>query len=199
MDFNEGIKVWVNGPDLFYFVEVLEYEKGCGEAKYLEGHQIHSVPTDDAPFWKMFKYDARFYSDFEIRIYRCDDNEGMLLVYSHRYNDMGKYVKFEITNKNKQETELWVERILKIEPQNIIWINRLIIAYAKSNQRSKSIELAEKSLLQYGRVFVFEKNLEIATRRVEGQMRKTDIPAPSLCKNKTKVSAIVSVYNSSKF
>lgn len=113
MDFNEGVKVWVKGPDLFYFVEILEYEKGCGDPKYLEGHQVHSIPTDAAPFWKFFKYDARFYSDFEIRVYRCDDNEGMLLVHTHRYNDRGKYVRFEITNKNKEETELWVERIHK--------------------------------------------------------------------------------------
>jgi glycosyltransferase involved in cell wall biosynthesis len=97
------------------------------------------------------------------------------------------------------ESVVWVERILRIEPQNLNWINRLIIAYAKSNQRSKSIELAEKSLRQYGRVFVFEKNLDIVTRRVEGKMHKIDIPVPSLCKNKPKVSAIVSVYNSSKF
>lgn len=113
MDFNNGIKVHVKGPDLYYYVEIYEYEKNSNVPKYLEGHQIHSIPMDEAPFWKQFKFDARFYMDFEIRIYRVDKNEGIQLVHIHRYNDRGRYVKFEIVNKNKGETELWVDRINK--------------------------------------------------------------------------------------
>jgi hypothetical protein len=113
MDFNNGIKVHVKGPDLFYYVEIYEYEKNSNVPKYLEGHQIHSIPMDEAPFWKQFKFDARFYMDFEIRISRVDRNEGIQLVHTHRYNDRGRYVKFEIINKNKEETELWVDRINK--------------------------------------------------------------------------------------
>jgi hypothetical protein len=113
MDFNNGIKVHVKGPDLFYYVEIYEYEKNSNVPKYLEGHQIHSIPMDEAPFWKQFKFDARFYMDFEIRISRVDKNEGIQLVHTHRYNDRGRYVKFEIINKNKVETELWVNRINK--------------------------------------------------------------------------------------
>jgi hypothetical protein len=113
INFNNGIEVKVKGPDLFYYVELVEYEKNSSTAKYLEAHQVHSVPTDAAPFWKLFRFDGRFYFDFEIRVYRVDSNEGVLLIYTHRYNDVGKYVKFEIINKNRSETEFWIERIYK--------------------------------------------------------------------------------------
>lgn len=112
-DFNDGIKVWVKGPDLFYYVEMLEYEKNSNSPKYLEGYQIHSNPRDDAPFWKNFKFDGKFHMDFEIRVYRVDNNEGIQLVYSHRFNDRGRFVKFEIVNGDRLETEVWVERIHK--------------------------------------------------------------------------------------
>ncbi len=111
LNFEDGILVTVNGPNLYYYVELYEYEKNSNVAKFLEGHQIHSVPHSDAPFWAKFKFDAQFYMDFEIRVYRLDFDEGMQLIYTHRYNDRGKFVKFDVQTKNKEEAELWVERI----------------------------------------------------------------------------------------
>lgn len=112
-NFNDGIEVSVTGPDLYYYIEILEYEKGSNTLKYVEGHQIHSVPHDDAPFFKKLKFCASFYMDFEIRVYRTDNNEGLQLVHTHRYNDRGRYVMFDVINKDLEETKGWIERIDK--------------------------------------------------------------------------------------
>lgn len=106
---------------------------------------------------------------------------------------------FNSENCRFTESIVWVERILKIEPQNIDWINKLIIEYSKNDQLSESIIVAEESLRRNGPVYVIEKNLLVLKNRLANSSAKLSLPPPVLLCKRPKVSAIVSVYNASKY
>jgi len=97
------------------------------------------------------------------------------------------------------ESVAWAERILRIEPQSINWINRLIIAHSNNNQHIEAIKIAQDSIHLYGQIYVFEKNLEVVKKRADNGRHKLDIPPPSIFQIRPKVSAIVSVYNAARF
>ena len=97
------------------------------------------------------------------------------------------------------ESVAWAERILRIEPQSINWINRLIIAHSNNNQYIEAIKIAQDSIHLYGQIYVFEKNLEVVKKRADNGRHKLDIPPPSIFQIRPKVSAIVSVYNAARF
>ena len=97
------------------------------------------------------------------------------------------------------QSVVWAERILRIEPQSINWINRLIIAQSNNNQDTKAIKIAQDAIHLYGPIYVFQKNLEVIRRRVDSGSHKLDISPPSVRKLRPKVSAIVSVYNAARF
>lgn len=107
-DFNNGIKVSVNGPDQLYCVEVKEYLKGSDESLFVESYHISSQNHN---FLNQFRLDIEFYGDFEISVYRFDKNEGLQRIFIHRYNDRDKLVRFNLDTFNLEEATLWSKRI----------------------------------------------------------------------------------------
>ncbi len=95
-NFNDGIKVNIDGPDNLYYVELREYPKKSQISKLIQGYHITSKNIYGQK--KMFQVDIKFYMDFEILVYRYDSDIGLSLIWSHRYNDRGKLVDFEITH-----------------------------------------------------------------------------------------------------
>lgn len=107
-NFNDGIKVSVNGPEAYYCVEVREYLKGSDESLFVESFHIGGSRKD---FRDLFKLDIEFYGDFEISVYRFDLDEGLQKIFTHRYDDRGKLVRFNIDTDNFDEAVLWANRI----------------------------------------------------------------------------------------
>jgi len=97
------------------------------------------------------------------------------------------------------ESILWVENIAKFEPQNLNWINSLIISCARIGQFKKAIDIGELATRRFGPLAVIEKNLDVVKRRYDNSSQKIYCHSPVVCRSKPKVSAIVSVYNASKY
>jgi hypothetical protein len=111
--FDPGLKVLVDGPDRYYYVEVREYLKGSTDSRFIEGYHISSTDTDKCYPHKEFTFKAAFYGDFEILVYKMDFLQGLTKIFSHRFDDRDRVVKFEVDTENKEEAELWVKRILE--------------------------------------------------------------------------------------
>jgi hypothetical protein len=110
-DFNDGIKVNVDGPDNLYYVEVREYPKKSQISKLVQGYHITNKNIYGQK--RIFQLDIKFYMDFEILIYKYDSEIGLSLIWSHRYNDRGKLVNFEITTNDEDEAKFWMSKVLQ--------------------------------------------------------------------------------------
>ena len=115
IDFNSGIVVYAQGPDKEYYIEISEYQKNDDRPKFIEGYSINVI--DGLPTKRIFKCPIEFYFDFEISIYKFVDKFGLQKIFSHRYNDSDKFVKFNLSPKDYNECVFWVEKIK--EYQNI--------------------------------------------------------------------------------
>jgi hypothetical protein len=112
-EFNPHISVRVDGPDRYYYVEVREYLKGSTESLFIEGYHISSKNTDVCWPHTEYTFRASFYGDYEISIFKMDFEEGLTRIFTHRFDDRDRVVKFEVDTDNKQEAELWVVRVLE--------------------------------------------------------------------------------------
>lgn len=112
-EFNPGITVRVQGPDRYYYVEVREYPKGSTDSYYIEGYHITSENPDICYPHTEFSFKAAFYGDFELCVYKMDLRLGLTKIFSHRFDDRDRVVKFNVDTENKSEAELWVLRILE--------------------------------------------------------------------------------------
>jgi hypothetical protein len=112
-EFNPHISVRVDGPDRYYYVEVREYLKGSTESLFIEGYHISSKNTDVCWPHTEYTFRASFYGDYEISIFKMDFEEGLTRIFTHRFDDRDRVVKFEVDTDNKQEAELWVLRVLE--------------------------------------------------------------------------------------
>jgi len=110
-DFNDGIKVNIDGPDNFYYVELREYPKKSQISKLIQGYHITNKNIYGQK--KIFQLDIKFYMDFEILIYRYDSDIGLSLIWSHRYNDRDRLVKFKLLTNNREEASMWASKVLK--------------------------------------------------------------------------------------
>jgi hypothetical protein len=117
LDFNDGIKVRVDGPETWYYVEIREFLKNSTESYFLEGY--HITPIENY-CWRsyIFEYNVCFHFDFEILIYKTDLLHGLTKIYQHRYSDNGKFVKFNIDSKSHKESLLWRNRCLDYSKKN---------------------------------------------------------------------------------
>jgi hypothetical protein len=110
-DFHSGIKVFVEGPEKYYLVEVNEFKKNCDFPVLVESYHITNHPTLGK--LRQFHLPIEFYFDFEINIYRFNDESGLEKIFSHRFNQNGKLVKFILDTSKKEEAEIWIEQIKK--------------------------------------------------------------------------------------
>ena len=110
-NFNNGIEVYVDGPDNFYYVEVREYPKNSDQSKLIQGYHITS--KNILKHKTFFRCDIKFYFDFEILIYRLDISNGLTLMWNHRYNDRDRLVKFKLITNNREEASMWASKVLK--------------------------------------------------------------------------------------
>lgn len=109
MDFNPNIRVTVSGPDNYYYVEVREFKKNEEKSLYVEGFSI--TDKEHIEGRNFFTCPIDFYYDFEVTIYKYVDKVGLIKIFSHRYNDNGKLVLFNLDTLDYDECLLWVDRV----------------------------------------------------------------------------------------
>ena len=92
LNFQSGIKVYVDGPETYYLVEVNEFKKNSDSPVFVESYHITTKPGKGNNTY--FNLPIEFYFDFEVNVYRFNENTGLQKIFSHRYNDNGKLLKF---------------------------------------------------------------------------------------------------------
>lgn len=107
LNFDKGIKVKMAGPDEHYYVELKEYVKNDDFAYTVESYPI-SPKKNLNP---LFFVPIEFYGDWEISIYKYVSNIGMNRIFSHRFCDYGKLVKFNLKTENFEECKFWISRV----------------------------------------------------------------------------------------
>lgn len=101
------VNVW--GPEHFYYVEVREYVKDNPESRFVEG--FHFNRNADIVKDYNFYFFGEFYGDYEISIFKLVKNVGLQKIYSHRYNDCGQLVQFNLVTDNIEDAKIWVKSI----------------------------------------------------------------------------------------
>ena len=110
MNFNPYPYLRISGPDKYYHVEMREYIDNDDTSLSVDGYKVS--PTD-AGWRTWFGVPIEFYGDFEISISKYIPDYGLKRIYTHRYNDYGKLVKFNMDTRDFDECNLWVERVLE--------------------------------------------------------------------------------------
>ncbi len=93
----------------------------------------------------------------------------------------------------------WAEKIVRTDPLNLAWINKLVVAYSRVGWYTDAIKFGQNIIDRIGSVDIISKNIVVAKRRLEKKRLDFDSLSPVLCKSQPKVSAIVSVYNAERF
>lgn len=109
VDFNDGISVKPLGKENYFYFELTEYTKNNHSPKIVEAYHVHTNPPEQAP--QSFYLPIQFYFDFELSIYKFVKNYGIKLIYTHRFNDNNKVVKFIVNPKDSYEGYKWIEKI----------------------------------------------------------------------------------------
>lgn len=107
---NNGITVRVNGPEELYYVEVREFLSGKNQSFYLEGYPVclsgkEGVKTE-------FNLPIRFYGDLETTIYKFRDGKKTTRIFTHRYNDYGKLVRFKFDTESIEDSDVWFNLVM---------------------------------------------------------------------------------------
>jgi hypothetical protein len=110
LHFNPSPYVRVSGPDDYYYVEMREYLDNDEQSLTIEGYKISSL---DNPWRNNYNVPIEFYGDFEISISKYVPSYGLKKIYTHRYNDYGKFVSFNLDTKNYEECLIWIDRIME--------------------------------------------------------------------------------------
>lgn len=107
LDFNEGIRCSIDGPDTFYYVQVDEFVNGDDIPTYVEGYYL--TKTDPARL--SFTLPIEYFMDFQISISKFVDGIGLVNIFTHRFNDYGQYVRFILHSEDSDECNIWVNKI----------------------------------------------------------------------------------------
>lgn len=105
-----GITVRINGPEDLYYVEVREF-KNNHESYFLEGYQVSLEKKEGVE--TEFNFPILFYADLETSIYKFTGSKRATKIFTHRYNDYGKLVKFKFDSDNYKECDIWYEKVME--------------------------------------------------------------------------------------
>jgi hypothetical protein len=110
LNFNPYPYVRITGPDELYYVEMREYVDNDDKSFSVDSYKVS--PTKSG--WRnYFDVPIEFYGEFEISISKYVPNYGIKKIYTHRYNDYGKFVRFNLDTNDLDECILWVERVME--------------------------------------------------------------------------------------
>lgn len=107
LNFNGGINLRMSGPDPMYYVELKEYVKNDEVPYTVESYRIGTTES----IRQSFNVPIEFNGNWEIQVFKFIENFGMKLIYTHRFCDYAKLVKFILETEDLNEAKLWSERI----------------------------------------------------------------------------------------
>lgn len=113
LNFHEGIKVYVEGPENYYLVEINEYKKNSDSPVFVDSY--HITTKEGLGYSRFYSLPIEFFFDFEINVYKFTDDVGLTKIFSHRYNDRGKLLKFVLDTKSHDEAMLWTKKISEFQ------------------------------------------------------------------------------------
>jgi len=109
LDFNPFPRLKIRGPEELYHVELREYPNGEDQSRVVDAFRIAAGRNK---VWRdEFHVPIEFYMDFEISISKFHSIYGMKKIFTHRFNDYSKLVRFNLESENRDEIELWINRI----------------------------------------------------------------------------------------
>lgn len=109
INFNPNIYVNVWGPEHFYYVELREYVKDNIESRFVEAFHFNRNAKVVKDF--NFFFFGEFYGDYEISVFKFVKNIGLQKIYTHRYNDCGKLVEFNLVTDKIEDAKVWIKSI----------------------------------------------------------------------------------------
>lgn len=109
VDFNHGIQVYSRGQDRCFYVEVEEYKKNQSSPVIVESYHYYTHPKPNIN--SEFFLPIQFYFDFEVSVFKTVLDEGIKKIFSHRFNDTSKLVKFVLDTKDFEEAKIWIESV----------------------------------------------------------------------------------------
>jgi len=104
LHFNPSPFLKISGPDELYYVELREYPKNDDQSLYVEGRKIIGNGG-------VFEIPIEFYFDFEISVSKYVPKYGLKKIFTHRFNDYGKQVLFNLDTKNYDECLIWLTKV----------------------------------------------------------------------------------------
>lgn len=113
---NPYIYVNVLGPDPLYYVELREYVNNGNESKFIEGY--HFNKNREYVMSTNFSFFGEFYGDYEISVFKFVENVGIQRIHTHRFNDCGKVVQFNLETNNINDVNTWIESILEYQKKH---------------------------------------------------------------------------------
>ena len=110
LNFNPSPYVKISGPDHLYYIEMREYVDNDDQSLSIDSYK---VSVTDKGWRNWFNVPIEFYGEFEISISKYIPDYGIKKIYTHRYNDYGKFVRFNLQTDNLDECIFWVERVME--------------------------------------------------------------------------------------
>jgi hypothetical protein len=104
LHFNPSIFLKISGPDELYYVELREYPKNDDQSLFVEGRKIIGNGG-------IFEVPIEFYIDFEISVSKYIPDYGLKKIFTHRFNDYGKQVLFNLNTNDFNECSMWVTKV----------------------------------------------------------------------------------------
>lgn len=120
--FNPHLRVEVDGPEDFYYIELSEYLENELRPRIIESYEITKKPTFE---WGESKFECfiEFFVDVEISIFKFVDGIGVQRIFTHRFNENGNAIKFNLHSNDKTDCRLWVDRILEYKRIKSCFVN----------------------------------------------------------------------------
>lgn len=111
-DFNPCVKVKMFGNDLGYLIELFEYKKNQQSPLMVANY---SIRPNGLGLISEFLVPIQFYYDYEVVVNKFLPKIGLQRIFSHRYNDTGKLVRFNLHTDDVKEAIIWYNRIVQYQ------------------------------------------------------------------------------------
>jgi len=152
IDFNDGIYISALGDDVLFYVEIEEFKKNHHSPVILEAYHFYTHPKPHIN--SNFYLPISFYLDFQVSIYKTVLNHGIKKIFTHRFNDTSKVVKFTLETDDYDEANIWLESVKKyceIHLCEMIIESKFPKLNAFSNPYFKHVEILPYKTYKIGR------------------------------------------------
>jgi hypothetical protein len=120
-NFNPYPSLTIEGDEDLYYVELREYVNNQLTPRILESYPIS--PTLNNLWHKYFECFVEFYCDFEFSVFKFVDGYGIQRIFTHRFCENGKNIKFNLHSLDEQDCNLWVDTIKEYQKKKSCYVS----------------------------------------------------------------------------